>query len=120
MCRNSKLRKKRFSASKQAFAPFKALALLSQSLVSAAAMPPVNAPIMSPAAMEALHKNFPHLTTEQFRNRLGLVFVMFWVAASRHDFAAGRSGAPQAAPFAVDEIAKMATAALTAPTIVAG
>lgn len=55
--------------------------------------------------LQTLRGRFPQLDSGQFRYRTGLVFMMFWVAASRHDFATA---------FPLDEVVSMATRALSA------
>lgn len=79
--------------------------------------PIVSEPARFPASrrlLEALQARNRHLPAEQFRYRLGLLFLTFWAAAAQHGNA---TVAAQSASitFSLEEIVKMAVAALEAP-----
>ena len=63
--------------------------------------------------LAALHARSSHLPFEQFRYRLGLIFVMFWMAISRYDTEA--AGHDWATLDPLTEPIKVGVAALAAP-----
>ena len=66
--------------------------------------------------VSCLQKRASHLPLEQFRYRMGLVFVMFWVAVARHDQGVGKVDKGWSSQFSLEETVKVAVAALNAPT----
>ncbi|MET0239493.1 MAG: helix-turn-helix domain-containing protein [Sphingobium sp.] len=65
--------------------------------------------------LQALRANYPQLHIEQLRYRLGLIFMMFWTAVSRHDLALKNADLAEQRHFSLDELVRMAIAALGAP-----
>jgi AcrR family transcriptional regulator len=80
------------------------------------AHPILSDPAQFPASsclLAALEGKYAALAPEQLRYRLGVVFMMFWVAASRHD-ASPAISTEEKTIFPLDEIIRMAVGALAA------
>jgi AcrR family transcriptional regulator len=74
-------------------------------------------PVGHPASrkiLTALQARFSHLSLAQFQYRLGLVAMMCWVAVASHDHVITSTNQRWSSSFSLEEIIKLAVAALTA------
>jgi AcrR family transcriptional regulator len=65
--------------------------------------------------LTALQTRFRQLSPAQFQYRLGLVAMMFWVAVAAHDHVLTSTNQRWSSRFSLEEIIKLAVAALAAP-----